>query len=196
MASDLGAYLARRYSEEFAPGTDPFRRFVQRRNGASVVDLDGYLTWVSQHPHQTPGSPLENSANAFLAKEIMAAATGKHVGRVEETETYFLQYNVNYFNQPVTVLLIGGTIYQKCRDRQPGYQEDLAVIAEGVLYNAAEGHYLRPNGRVLLDARYLVSILGGLYGRVAPEQALRMMKRELLSLESVLESKMEKVAAR
>jgi hypothetical protein len=36
---------------------------------------------------------------------------------------------------------------------------------------------------VLLDAQYLVSILGGLYGRVDPEQALRVMKRELVQLE-------------
>jgi hypothetical protein len=126
----------------------------------------------------------------------MAVATGKHVGRVDETETYFLQYGVNYFNQPVTVLLIGGTIYHKCRDHQPGYQEDLSVIADGVLYNPAESHFLRPTGKVLLDAKYLVSILGGLYGRVAPEQALRMMKRELLPLESVLAGKLEKVSTR
>jgi hypothetical protein len=37
---------------------------------------------------------------------------------------------------------------------------------------------------VLLDASYLVSILGGLYGKVHPEQALRVMKRELLSFDT------------
>ena len=126
MAYDLASYLAKRYPKEYGPGHDQFRCFVQQRNGSAVVDLDGYLSWVSQNPHQTPKSPLEDSANAFLAKEIMAVATSKHVGHVDETETYFLQYGVNYFNQPVTVLLIGGTIYHKCRDREPGYQEDLA----------------------------------------------------------------------
>jgi uncharacterized protein (TIGR01319 family) len=196
MASDLGAYLAKRYPKDYAPGQDQFRRFIQGRDGAAEIDLDGYLSWVSQNPHQTPKTLLEDSANAFLAKEVMAVATGKHVGRVDETETYFLQYGVNYFNQPVTVLLIGGTIYHKCRDHQPGYQEDLSVIADGVLYNPAESHFLRPTGKVLLDAKYLVSILGGLYGRVAPEQALRMMKRELLPLESVLAGKLEKVSTR
>jgi hypothetical protein len=35
---------------------------------------------------------------------------------------------------------------------------------------------------VLLDASYLVSVLGGLYGKVNPEQALRVMKRELVPL--------------
>jgi hypothetical protein len=90
---------------------------------------------------------------------------------------------VNYFTNDVTVLLIGGTIYHACNDKKPGYQQDLAMIASGVLYNAEEEYLLRPNGKVLLDASYLVSILGGLYGRVNPEQALRVMKRELIPLD-------------
>jgi hypothetical protein len=126
---------------------------------------------------------LENGAASFLAKEIMAVATSKHVGHVDETETYFLQYGVNYFNQPVTLLLIGGTIYHKCRDQEPGYQDDLAIIARGAIYQPEQMNVLRPQGEVLLDAKYLVSILGGLYGRVYPEQALRVMKRELIPLE-------------
>jgi hypothetical protein len=141
------------------------------------------LSWVSQNPHHTPQTGIENAAASFLAKEIMATATGKHVGRVDETETYFLQYGVNYLDQPVTLLLIGGTIYHKCRDQEPGYQEDLATIASGAIYNSNQMESLRPHGKILLDARYLVSILGGLYGRVYPEQALRIMKRELFPLE-------------
>jgi len=187
MARDLNSYLAARFPNEFTPGKDQFRAFVHRKNGASELDLDGYLSWLSQNPHQTPQTTLENAATSFLAKEIMAIATGKHVGRVQETETYFLQYGVNYFNQPVTLLLIGGTIYHKCRDKEPGYLQDLAVIASGALYNDREEHLLRPQGPVLLDAKYLVSILGGLYGRVYPERALRVMKRELLLLEDAAE---------
>ena len=62
--------------------------------------------------------------------------------------------------------------------------EDLATIASGALYNPEQMESLRPRGKILLDAKYLVSILGGLYGRVYPEQALRIMKRELLPLET------------
>ena len=102
---------------------------------------------------------------------------------MDETETYFLQYGVNFFSQPVTVLLIGGTIYHKMRDKEPGYREDLALIASGVLHNPEEDYVLRATGEVLLDAKYLVSVLGGLYGRVYPEQALRVMKRELVPLD-------------
>jgi hypothetical protein len=38
---------------------------------------------------------------------------------------------------------------------------------------------------LLLDASYLVSILGGLYGRIDPECALRVMLRELVPLDIV-----------
>lgn len=145
--------------------------------------LDEYLSWTSQNPHRTPQSTLENGAASFLAKEIMTVATSKHVGHVDETETYFLQFGVNYFNQPVTLLLIGGTIYHKCRDQEPGYLDDLATIARGALYQPEQMSVLRPQGKVILDAKYLVSVLGGLYGRVYPEQGLRIMKRELVPLE-------------
>ncbi len=183
MESDLSRYLSENFSNEFKPGKDQFRAFVHQKNGVIGIDLDSYLSWISEHPHATPDTRLENAAVSFLAKEIMAIATGKHVGRVDETETYFLQYGVNYFDQPVTVLLIGGTIYHKCRDRESGYLDDLALIASGTLYNPDQSYHLRPNGQVLLDAKYLVSILGGLYGRVNPEQALRVMKRELVPLD-------------
>jgi hypothetical protein len=112
----------------------------------------------------------------------MRVATEKHAGYVEETDTYFLQHGVNFFNQQTTVLLIGGTIYHKCRDQEPGYLDDLQLIASGVLYDPDQSHVLRPTGDVLLDASYLVSILGGLYGRLEPERALRVMKRELRPL--------------
>ncbi len=184
MVSELNLFLSHRFPNDFTPGKDQFQSFIQRKNGASEIDLDSYLSWISQNPHHTPQTTIENATASFLAKEIMATATGKHVGRVDETETYFLQYGVNYYNQPVTLLLIGGTIYHKCRDKEPGYLEDLEVIASGAVYNPNQMHTLRPNGKILLDAKYLVSILGGLYGRVYPEQALRIMKRELLPLET------------
>ncbi|GAB4543854.1 MAG: hypothetical protein Kow0063_37380 [Anaerolineae bacterium] len=183
MARELNQYLAARFPLEFRSGDDQFRYFVRSHDGTAQVELGEYLSWISEHPHAMPATTLENAARSFLAKEIMAAATGKHVGWVDETETYFLQYGVNFFSQPVTVLLIGGTIYHKMRDKEPGYQEDLALIARGVLYNPDEPHKLRPVGDVLVDAKYLVSILGGLYGRVNPEQALRVMKRELVPID-------------
>ncbi|UCC86934.1 MAG: glutamate mutase L, partial [Anaerolineales bacterium] len=144
MAQELSGYLSARFGGEFGSGGDQFRQFVHRQNGSCQVDLDGYLSWLSQNPHLVPTTAMENAARSFLAREIMAVATGKHAGRVDETETYFLQYGVNFFNQPVTVLLIGGTIYHKCQDQSPGFDQDLALIARGVLHNTQEPYQLRP----------------------------------------------------
>jgi uncharacterized protein (TIGR01319 family) len=183
LVEDMARYLSARMPNYFHTGNGRFTRFLTHRNGSTQIDLNSYLSWISQNPHLTPENGIENAANAFLAKEILAIATGKHVGYVKETETYFLQHGVNFLNNDVTLLLIGGTIYHACRDQTPGYLEDLALIASGALYNQDEEHLLRPAGPVLLDASYMVSILGGLYGKVNPEQALRVMKRELISME-------------
>ncbi|MBI4787822.1 MAG: glutamate mutase L [Chloroflexi bacterium] len=182
MQHELSAFLSQHFPNQFAAGDGQFGQFVFSRNGHAGVDLDRYLSWITAHPHSVPQTALENTARSWLAREILATATRKHAGYVDETETYFLQHGVNFLNQPVTVLVIGGTVYHKCQEQAPGYLDDLALIAQGVLYNPDEPHVLRPNGPVLLDAQYLVSILGGLYGRVDPEQALRVMKRELVSL--------------
>jgi uncharacterized protein (TIGR01319 family) len=183
MQRGLSRYLVEYFPGEFAPGEGQFTRFLAPRNGYIEVDLDRYLSFLSSNPHVVPDTAVENAARSWLAQEILATATRKHTGYVEETETYFLQYGVNLLNQPVTVVLIGGTVYHKCQEKAAGYLDDLALIARGVLYNPGEPHVLRPRGPVLLDAQYLVSILGGLYGRVNPEQALRVMKRELIRLD-------------
>lgn len=183
MAEDMAKYLSNYLPDYFKPGDGQFTQFLSQRNGTVEIDLGSYLSWISQNPHKTPANQLENAANAFLAKEIMAVATGKHVGYVKETETYFLQHGVNYLNNNVTVLLIGGTIYHACVEKAPGYKQDLALIASGAIFNPQEEYLLRPSGKVLLDASYLVSVLGGLYGKVNPEQALRVMKRELIELD-------------
>lgn len=178
----LSQFISARFPH-YQPGKDQLGRFTVRDGSRLRVNLDRYLSWISANPHANAIGPVENSVRSFLAREIIAVATAKHVGAVRETDTYFLQYGVNFFNQSTTVLLIGGTIYHKCHDQEPGYLDDLRLIAEGVQYNENEPHILRPQGEVLLDASYLVSILGGLYGRLEPERALRVMKRELHQLQ-------------
>ena len=112
----------------------------------------------------------------------MAATTGRNLGYVKETDTYFLQYGVNFLNQPCITLLIGGAIYHKCKDGGD-FGRDLRLIAAGTQYNEDESWILRPKGQVLLDASYMVSIVGGLYGRIDPKRALRMLKRNVVHLE-------------
>ena len=178
----LSDFLVQRFPD-YRPGKDQLARFAYRGERLEI-NLDKYLSWISANPHSNAIGEVENAARSYLAREIMAVATEKHVGHVQETDTYFLQYGVNFFNQPTTIVLIGGAIYHKCRYQDPGYLDDLGLIASGVQYDPAAPHILRPDGPVLMDASYLVSILGGLYGRLEPERALRVMKRELLPLDT------------
>jgi uncharacterized protein (TIGR01319 family) len=181
MERDLEAFLLEEYPE-FSPGDEAFGRFVQRLDGRLDIDLDSYLSWLSANPHHLPTSDEENAARSFLAKEIMTATTERNLGYVKETDTYFLQYGVNFLNQPCTTLLIGGTIYHKCKAGND-HGRDLRVIAAGTQYDERESWSLRPNGPILLDADYMVSIVGGLYGYIDPERALRVLKDRLLALE-------------
>jgi uncharacterized protein (TIGR01319 family) len=181
MKADLQGFLLQEYPA-FRPGNDEFGGFARRTNGRLDFDLDRYLGWLSAHPHALPASEEENAVRSFLAREIMAATTRRNLGHVKETDTYFLQYGVNFLNQPCTTLLIGGTIYHKCKD-DGDFGRDLRLIAAGTQYNEGESWVLRPQGQVLLDARYMVSIVGGLYGRIDPERALRMLKGNLVPLE-------------
>ena len=181
MKRDMETFLLAEYPA-FHPGSDEFGSFARRMNGRLDFDLDRYLSWLTANPHALPASEEENAVRSFLAKEIMAATTGRNLGYVKETDTYFLQYGVNFFNQPCTTLLIGGTIYHKCKDGND-FGRDLKLMAAGTQYNEDESWILRPRGQVLLDAAYMVSIVGGLYGRIDPERALRMLKRNLMTLE-------------
>jgi uncharacterized protein (TIGR01319 family) len=180
MNRDLGTFLLDEYPD-FQPRGDQFGAFVQRLDGRLDLDLDRYLSWLTANPHALPTSDEENAVRSFLAREIMAATTGRNLGYVKETDTYFLQYGVNFLNQPCTTLLIGGAIYHKCKDGGD-FGRDLRLIAAGTQYNEDESWILRPRGRVLLDAAYMVSIVGGLYGYIDPERALRMLKSNLVPL--------------
>jgi hypothetical protein len=184
MKGDLEVFLLKEYPD-FRPGDDSFAGFIERSNGRLDLDLDRSLSWLSANPHALPASDEENAVRSFLAREIMAATTGRNLGYVKETDTYFLQYGVNFLNQPCTTLLIGGTIYHKCQAAADGgdFGRDLKLIAAGTQYTDDESWILRPKGSILLDAAYMISIVGGLYGHIDPERALLMLKRHLLPLE-------------
>lgn len=167
----------------YEPGTDPFNQFASGSKGKRNIDLERMLRWIHVNPHVMPREREWVSVYSFLAREIMAIATGNNVGYVDETDTYFLQYGVNFFIKECTTLLIGGTIYHKCSEGLEYHRDDLKLIASGALYDPRDEKSLRPNGKVYLDASYLVSVLGGLYGRLDPERALRLMKKHLKPLE-------------
>jgi hypothetical protein len=182
MSRDLDQWLNRRFPG-YEPGDDAFSSFVTGAKGARHLMLQDFLMWIHNNPHQMPTTEVWTSVYSWLAREILRAATANNAGYVKETDTYFLQYGVNLYTDYCTTLLIGGTIYHKCRENTASHANDLKLIAGGALYDPEEPGILRPNGQVLLDANYLVSTVGGLYGRLDPERALRVMKRNLKVLD-------------
>jgi len=182
MNRELNLFFNDRFPD-FNPGDDPFNTFISQEGEQWCINLEEMLKWIKINPHVMPIETAWVSVYSFLAKQIMAISTMNNVGYVDETDTYFLQYGVNLFTHDCKTLLIGGTIYHKCREGFDKHRQDLQLIASGARYNQIEESSLRPNKEVFLDADYLISIVGGLYGRLDPERALRIIKKQIKPLE-------------
>jgi len=167
----------------FQENGDSFDNFLKYRNRKWYIQLSGYLKWIHNNPHIMPKTEEENFVRSILAKETLAIATANNVGHVKETDVYFLQEGINFFTQECTLLLVGGTIYHKCKENKDYLWENLKTIAKGALFNEKEYTILRPNKRVLLDSSYILSTVGGLYGRIDPERAIRILKKKFKYLE-------------
>jgi hypothetical protein len=184
MEKDLAAFIRAKFPE-YRPGDDHFGSVCKYTEEGLTFQLEPYLRWIHKNPHHLPETQIETAVRSFLAREIMAVATKNNVGFVKETDTYFLQYGVNFYTNPTSLLLIGGTIYHKCKEGLAYNIEDLKLITEGALFDEGEFTILRPSGDVYLDASYLVSTVGGLYGRIDPERAIRIMKANLKKMEEL-----------
>jgi len=167
----------------FQGNGDHIDQFLVKNNGKWNLKLSKYLKWIHHHPHLMPKTEEENFVRSILAKETLAIATANNVGHVKETDVYFLQEGVNFFTQDCTLVLVGGTIYHKCKENKKYLLEDIKTIARGAIFNPEEYTILRPNKNILLDSSYILSTVGGLYGRIDPERAIRILKKNFVHLE-------------
>jgi len=167
----------------FQGNGDNLDQFLVKKDGKWHIKLSKYLKWIHNNPHIMPKTEEENFVRSILAKETLAVATANNVGHVKETDVYFLQEGINFFTQDCTLVLVGGTIYHKCKENKDYLWENIKTIAKGALFNPEEYTILRPNKKILLDASYILSTVGGLYGRLDPERAIRILKKHFKSLE-------------
>ncbi|MCG2821988.1 MAG: glutamate mutase L, partial [Candidatus Atribacteria bacterium] len=158
-------------------------RYLKANNGKWEVKLEEYLKWISDNPHMQPETEEENFVRSLLASETLKITTANNVGHVKETDVYFLQEGVNFFTEDCTLVLVGGTIYHKCKEGDSYHIENIKTIAKGALFDPKEYTILRSNSKVLLDASYILSTVGGLYGRLDPERAIRILKKHFKPLE-------------
>jgi uncharacterized protein (TIGR01319 family) len=167
----------------FQGNGDHLDQFLVRQEGRWYIKLGKYLKWIHNNPHIMPKTEEENFVRSILAKETLAIATANNVGHVKETDVYFLQEGVNFFTQDCTLVLVGGTIYHKCKEDKEYLWDNIKTIAKGAIFNPEEYTILRPNKKVLLDSSYILSTIGGLYGRIDPERAIRILKKNFKFLE-------------
>jgi hypothetical protein len=182
MEKEISDWFNQKYPN-FQGNGDHLDQFLVRQEGRWYIKLSEYLKWIHNNPHIMPKTEEENFVRSILAKETLAIATANNVGRVKETDVYFLQEGVNFFTQDCTLVLVGGTVYHKCKENKKYLWEDIRTIVQGALFNPEEYTVLRPNKKVLLDASYILSTVGGLYGRIDPERAIRILKKNLKPLE-------------
>jgi len=182
MEKEIGELFNQRYPH-FQGNGDHLDPFLERKKGKWNIKLNEYLKWIHNNPHIMPETEEENFVRSILAKETLAITTANNVGHVKETDVYFLQEGVNFFTQDCTLVLVGGTIYHKCKENKDYLWENIKTIAKGALFNPEEYTILRPNKKVLLDASYILSTVGGLYGRIDPERAIRILKKNFKLLE-------------
>ena len=183
---EMKKYLEDAFNEKypnFAGNSQNCDRYLSVNNGKWEVKLEEYLKWISDNPHIQPETEEEDFIRSLLASETLKIATANNVGHVKETDVYFLQEGVNFFTEDCTLVLVGGTIYHKCKAGDDYHMESIKTIAKGALFNPKEYTVLRSNSKVLLDASYILSTVGGLYGRLDPEKAIRILKKNFKPLE-------------
>lgn len=183
---EMKKYLEDAFNEKypnFTGNSQNCDRYLSINNGKWEVKLEEYLKWISDNPHIQPETEEEDFIRSLLASETLKIATANNVGHVKETDVYFLQEGVNFFTEDCTLVLIGGTIYHKCKAGDDYHMENIKTIAKGALFNPKEYTILRSNSKVLLDASYILSTVGGLYGRLDPEKAIRILKKNFKPLE-------------
>ena len=167
----------------FKGNSKNYNRYLIANNGKWEIKLEEYLKWISDNPHIQPETEEENFIRSLLASETLKIATANNVGHVKETDVYFLQEGVNFFTEDCTLVLVGGTIYHKCKAGNSYHLENIKTIAKGALFDPKEYTVLRSNSNVLLDASYILSTVGGLYGRLDPEKAIKILKKNFKHLE-------------
>jgi len=183
---EMKKYLEDAFNEKypnFTGNSQNCDRYLSINNGKWEIKLEEYLKWISDNPHIQPETEEEDFIRSLLASETLKIATANNVGHVKETDVYFLQEGVNFFTEDCTLVLIGGTIYHKCKAGDDYHMENIKTIAKGALFNPKEYTILRSNSKVLLDASYILSTVGGLYGRLDPEKAIRILKKNFKPLE-------------
>ena len=153
-----------------AAGVDRISKISGIRRGR-VEELVG---WLREHTDSVPdgNEELERLDHALAAMAI-ETAVARHAGTMEETYTMmgltYVQSGKN-LSKVKQIVVTGGSLIHTRRT---------AEIAKHALYSPAQPMSLRPkNASVWVDRTYILAAMGLVATRY-PQQALRIMKKEL-----------------
>ena len=163
-----------------------------RYSSEALVEASGrrlfdYLGWTDdqvafqlglckEDPWRTPQTEEEAKFDAAMGKMAVSLAVDRHVGTVEVVYTPFgatyVQHGKDLTPLPV-VIGTGGVLL---------YHQDASEILQGAVFNQGEPTILKPqNPSFYLDKEYILAAMG-LLREVAPQAALRMMKKYVVKL--------------
>ncbi len=142
--------------------------------GIAPERVEQLVSWLREHTDSVPDGNDELERLDFaLAAMAVETAVARHAGVMEETYTMmgqtFVQSGKN-LTHVKQIVVTGGSLIHTKRTEQ---------IAKFALYSPAQPMSLRPKAAsVRVDRTYILAAMG-LISSHYPQQALRMMKKEL-----------------
>lgn len=166
--------LGMRYSSEALVETAGKR--LMDYLGWTPDQINTQLNLCKQDPWRTPQSAEEEKFDAAMGRVAVSMAVERHAGTMEVIYTPFgasyIQNGKDLTPLPV-VIGTGGVLL---------YQASPREILQGAVFNAQEPTILKPQQPAFyLDKEYILAAMG-LLREVAPQAALRMMKKYIVKL--------------
>ena len=176
------------YAKRTVEGDLGMRYSAEALVEASGRRLFDYLGWTEdqvacqlglcqEEPWRVPQTEEEAKFDAALGRMAVGLAVDRHVGTIEVVYTPFGATYVQHGKDltPLSVVIgTGGVLLHR--------PEALEEILRGAVFNAEEPTLLKPqNPDFYLDKEYILAAMG-LLREVAPQVALRMMKKYVVKL--------------
>lgn len=148
---------------------------VSRLSGLSEERAEELLRLITEKTDTLPNSDELEAMDFALASLAVKVGMTRHAGHVEKVFTpmgeAWMQEGKDLTAVGKAVITGGSLIHAK----------NVEKIARGLLYDFADPSSLKPRqAEILLDQKYILSAMG-LLSQHAPDAALRIMKKELVS---------------
>lgn len=138
--------------------------------------VDKHLALYKQDPWRIPQTEEEAKFDSAMGRMAVSLAVERHVGKIEVIYTPFGATYVQYGKDLTSLKAVigtGGVLL---------YHPQAKEILQGALFDAQEPTILKPQKPVFyLDKDYILAAMG-LLSEIAPQAALRMMKKYVLKI--------------